>query len=389
MSRNKRRFSPHSRKFNERGVERRDDKFVGLATDHIRTPKDHLEELENARAFKSEIRGRIGTLLHNRADYELNPSQTETYSQALASGGIIYEAKGSTPADGDIFITTSHNDFSGSPLAEAKRLSLNSKKSPECDYPNTWAYDFYSVVTSDTKPTYIGNLSVPYFRNHISRILTAGTDLFHVSKSGNTITRTLATSAPFTNDLVGMYFVYGALDTQSDVFVGVRDVITSVADSDTLTVTSTDLVDDGGYQLNAIQPKIHSSLYMPSVKKMYFHAGEEIYEVAIPIMKWNKLCGISDLKPFPSDSIMSEVKGDVLLANDNGHFRVKVSKGNEPSHYWKVNTARPNKAQNAQKYFFGFEDSVSSVGENPYSPLGFSGLTSDGESDKTGGMLLS
>jgi hypothetical protein len=389
MSRNRRRFSPHSRKFNERGVERRDDKFVGLSTDHIRTPKNHQEELENARAFNSEIRGRVGTLLHNRADYQVAPSSLETYTQALASGGIIYEAKGSAPETGDIFITSDHNDFQDLALREAKRLSLNSMTSPDVQYPQPWAYEFYEIDLSDTKPKYIGGLSIPHFREFTARVLTAGDDGFNIGKVGSVITRSFTTSPPFTSDLVGMYIVYGANASQPEAFLGVRDVITSVIDSNTLTISRSDLVPDGTYQSNVIQPRIHSSIYMPSVKRMYFHAGEEIYEVSMPIMSWTRLCNISDLKPFPSDSLMSEVKGDIILANDNGHFRIKVSDGNEPSHYWKINTARPNKARNTQKYFFGFEDSVSSEGENPYSPLGFSGMTGDKLSDKTGGMLLS
>ncbi|MAF44058.1 MAG: hypothetical protein CMI54_07850 [Parcubacteria group bacterium] len=503
MSRNRRRFSPHGRKFLERGVERSHKVFdKGLVTDKIETPNGALEELDNARAFGSEVRGAPGTLLHNRADYQLTPDYNETYADALMPNGTIYEAKGSAPITGDVFLSLSYTDFKNLPLREAKRLYFNCRKvdssrttqihykyssniiivgsgkaidTPtqvkasylddsstdvtsilsgvatntrvalseiadpdnykqftitgvtddvidsqyeydtsdiqgsgsftvgmdvnltilgsgyyyEEDYPTPQGYELYEIDTTLDTPIYKGRLSIPHYENYSSQMFNGAFYNFRLSKSGNKITRNDFTfPIPFTSKIVGMYLLYGETFNPSTGYNGRRDLITNVIDSDTLEVSRADFIPDGDYQECLIQPRIHSSIYMPSVNKVYYHAGDKFYEGSVPIMEWNELHGIVERQPFDSSSVMSEIKGDVVVTNDNGHFRIKVNKGDEPSHFWKINSVRPNKAVNKIKYFFGFETSQSSDGENPYAPRGFSGSTNSGESDKTGGAIL-
>lgn len=507
MSRNRRRFSPHGRKFNERGVERTHKVFdKGLVTDSIEVPDGALGELDNARAFGSEVRGAHGSLLHNRADYQLSPDNNETYAEALLQGGSIYEAKGSAPQTGDLFLTLSPSDFSDSKLREAKRLYYNCRDTDKfrdnfLDYrytenippisgeikiggitrisyfdangvdvsptlssfliPNTWIaisnstdensytelfidsvndnvglqvfevdidsnktqsggttptlegddiklhflgegryfndnfpspqlYEFYGIDLSLDKPVYRGFLQIPYHNGFHSKVVNGELLKFSVIKTGNTVTINTGTPTifeTFSDELIGMYISYGIVDIDGVSLVR-RDLIVEAVDLSTLKVSSDSIVPDGTYDNCLIQPQIHSSVYMPSVNKMYFHIGYEFYEVSVPIINWKLLYGLYERKPFDSPSIMNEVKGDVLVTNDNGHFRIKVNKGDEPTHYWKINSVRPDKPANTIKYFFGFETSASSTGENPYAPRGFSGETATGESDKTGGALL-
>lgn len=392
---NKRRFAPQNRAFNERMVERPEtDWMLALSTDSIRTPSRGLEELENARSHKSEIRGRVGTLMHNRADYQVTPVFAESYATALAPGGSIFIAKGSAPVDGEIFIVDSPRDYSTGELTAAKKLILNSGQfvTPlfQEDFARVWAYDFFEVQGVDI-PIYLGNLAVAEFRTYIARIRNGpGLMTMEVTKVGASLTRATAESDPFVQELAGMYIVYGELSGGSP-FSGERDFITAVPDADTLIVSQSDTVPDGVYVLNSIQPKIHSSYYHQAQKALYIHAGEEIYETPIPIFKWTKLVGIYDKKPFPADSLFHEVKGDLILTNVNGHYRINIDQrdtANDPC-YWKINTNEPDKSASKTVVVFGFPTSQGSVGdENPFVSGGFSGELTAGGSNRIGGLLL-
>lgn len=395
MSRNKRRFAPQKRAFNEKMVERPEtDWMLGLSTDTIRTPSRGVEELENARSHKSEIRGRTGTLMHNRADYQVTPLATEDYPTAIAPGGSIFIAKGSAPVDGEIFIIDKPEDYSDSTLTFAKKDVLNSGRfiAPvfEEDYARPWTYDFFEVL-GGVKPIYLGNLAVAEFRTYIARIRNGlGLMTMEVTKVGNTLTRTVSESDPFVQEIAGMYIVYGE-PSPFGTFSGKRDFITTVLDADTLVVSKADTIADGSYVFNTIQPKIHASYYHQAQKALYIHAGEEIYETPIPIFKWTKLIGIYDKKPFPADSLFHEVKGDLILTNANGHYRINIDQrdtANDPC-YWKINTNEPDKSANKTVVVFGFPTSQGSVtDENPFVSGGFSGEYANGDTNRIGGLLL-
>lgn len=392
MSRNRRRFSPHDRKFNNRMVERPEtDWQLGLSTDSIRTPVGAVEELENARSYSSELRGRIGTVMHNRADYQVETTGQD-YDTALLPGGPIFDGKGSAPVDGDIFMTTNAEDFFGDPLTAAKRLVLNEMTyvTPtfEEDFPRAWAYDFYEISGIE-QPIYLGNLAIPHFRKYIARATTTGIFDMRFTKVGNTITRDPAETPIFQPELAGMYITYGQV-FGSPIFLGARDYIVNVIDSETLTVSRTDTVPDATYRYNAIQASIHASYYHQAKKAMYIHSGEEIYEVPIPIFAWRKIPGLYDRKPFPSDGLIHEVKGDLILTNPNGRYRIDIDQSDEErgTYYWKINTNEPNKAANKLIYIFGFPTSPTSNDENPFGIRGFSGRLGNGGADKTGGFIL-
>lgn len=387
MSQDKRNFSPQTREFSERQIQRISNEWPeALVTDFTRTPNGAVEELDNARSFGKEIRGRIGSLLHNRADYQVTVTGG-LYEDALLSGGDIFDAKGEDPATGDIFITSNSTDYVFNVLEEAKKLKLNDQAVGE-SYDLPWGFDFYSIGSDiPMTPIYIGNLTIPPYRNYFARN-TGVEDDFEVTKAGDIITRTIGTVDPFIEEMVGMYFYYGEESATPGVFDGKRDLITSFIDEDTITVSRMDIIDDGTYRLNRVQPIIHSSYYMQSNQRIYMHIGEEIYEVEIPIMNYKKLNGIINQKPLPAESILHEIKGDLILTNDNGHYRIKVGLGTFDSYYWKINSDRPFKSKNVIKKIFGFPTSTSSNAENGYVPAGFSGLRDDGTSDKLGGVIL-
>ena len=394
MSRSRRTDAPHQRDFDQRLVERINTQGGGgLSTDSIRTPRDGYEELENARDYGTEIRGQIGSEMHNRADYQVAPLSTESYLAAQSSGGTLYIAAGNVvPVVGEIFFTATPTDYSNGELTDAKRLVLNNRQfvTPgfDEDFPRTWAFDFFRIA-DDPLPTYIGNLAVAHFRGYIARIVD-GVGLFSmkISKSGVSITRDITATDPFVPELAGMYIVYG--DDTGGVFSGKRDFISGFSNGNLLTVSVADTVPDGDYVFCAIQPKIHAQHYHQAQQKLFLHAGEEIYQLPIPIFKWEKLSGMYDKKPFPSESLFQEVKGDLILTNSNGHYRINVDQRNtdELPCYWKINSNEPDKPRNKTVRIFGFPTSEISNDENPYVIAGFSGELSSGGSNGIGGQIV-
>jgi len=352
----RRRFSPKTRSQDERMIERLYTKSgKGMVSDTFRVPNDSFGELWNARDHKTEVRGRQGSFLHTIAKIAITPDIiTGTLSDALATG-VLQDL-----VEDDVFQVYSWKDFSDTGLLIAKDA--------EKDYltAKVMAYDLFKITAdTDTGITYLGNLAQPPKDNFYpsdDHILTG-------KKNGTIIT---LTNSPDANEhLVGTYFNWG-YEGASEEFNGYRDFIVSVEDATHITVKyEGGIVEDVEYNNCFMQGPIYASYYHQQLEKVVIQAEDRLYESEAPLNGWKEIPGIHGTKilqelplllaedrPLEAEGLFHEVKGDLLLSNYNGHYRVVF--GTEGSHYFKINEAKPSaKPFNKPVKVWGFKESKS------------------------------
>ncbi len=378
MSVNRRRFSPQGRAFNDRMIERIFEKFGdGVVKDTFRVPEGALGELINARDHKEELRGRQGSFLHTPADFALFPGIKDiTYSEAFDPGGPLEGA-----VDGDVVIVYSWEDFIDGELTAAKEQFMSHQT------PLIMAYDIFKLdSTKDANFEYTGNLAVPYKVVEVpeTEVDPARTDYYYpilgalmqARKEGNLI---IAEDSPiFTGELIGTYWNWGYAGTGGSIssdFNGQRDYITAVDGSGNL-VTSTS-GDIPAHSYCFVQGPIYASRYHQPLEKVVIQAEDRLYETNIPFDGWREIIGIHDKRPLEAEGRLHEVKGDLLLSNSNGHYRIKFD--STGSHFWEINAPKPNiKPVSEPVKIWGFKESFS---DDSVKVVGFPGYNDGSDID--------
>ena len=104
---------------------------------------------------------------------------------------------------------------------------------------------------------------------------------------------------------------------------------------------------------------------------MVIQSEDRIYESKSPLNGWTEIPGIhqttilqdspmvvSENRPQESEGLFHEVKGDLILSNNNGHYRVTFSATG--SYYFKINEQKQEVKPNSQPVdVWGFSDSDS------------------------------
>jgi hypothetical protein len=354
---NKRRFAPKSRQQNDRLIERIFDSFGGgLCTDTFRVPDKHLGELYNARDYKTEIRGRQGSFLHNNADFAL--LNISTIDQAFGVGGDLETAN-----TGDTFMCYSFQDFTGHELQNA----IVSKYAylP----PTLSAYDVFEVVNKSSHTIkYLGNISVPKKWHPITTdpVITA-------QKVGNTVVK--ITGKPFSSELKGCYWNWG-FATGSTTNEPVRDFIEEVIDDNTLKIRSITERGSEVYHNCFIQGVVYASYYHQAKNKVVMQVEDRLYEASIPLSGWSEIYGIYEVRPMWAEGVFHEIKDDLILSSSNGHYRIKFD--STATHFWQINTPEPDKTDLTPIKLFGFKDSLINDATFPYEIVGFKGYNTAG-----------
>ena len=286
--------------------------------------------------------------------------------------------------DGDVIQVYSYKDYSD--------LAFQNAIFATKDYqtPNIRAYDLFKV-TSVSTPTleYLGNLAQPAIEPYYTIPgIPSKSQEFVASKKGKIIT--LEDGLAFTEDLVGNYFNWGYL-ADSYEFNGHRDYITGFTDANNITVQeSGGVTEETLYYNNFLQGPIYASYYHQQLEKVVIQAGDRLYESTAPINGWREIPGIHDSKdtssgviderPQEAEGLFHEVQGDLILSNNNGHYRVIFSA--EGAYYFKINEQKPETRPVSKPVkVWGFADSEH---DKSIEIVGFPGYNAENE-DRGGG----
>lgn len=395
----KRRLENRSKAFNQRVTEFSFDKWgKGLITQYSENPSGSLQELVNSRDKGTEIVGRKGSRLVNKATIKVTINPAQTLAQHVTAFSLT---------DGDIFTTYNITDTSDFALSQAKEREDHIKSEYDVSYlPDGYyhwfydlrPYDMFQYNDSGETPIvyWLGNIEIPSyleFQSHARLTRSGGVVTGKVIAAFTaTVTNSVFT---ITSDIGGFFGEYyqvphNILGKHVVVYTDygsypVRDIIEGRTNNSIFTVASTK-IPDGTYNIY-ISDSIFSSIVNREKEKIFMHSGEDIYYSNIPCYGWKKLYRISDIKPYPGESRMDSVEDGIILFSKSGLFRINLDDNN----FWQINTANSLvKTENEVRKIFGFaETEIESDDDNPVVMAGLSGTLADGITpDGTGGVIL-
>lgn len=324
-------FSPHSRQFNERMIERTQGRYNGgLSRDIEDLGPSSLAELVNGRAMREAIEGRAGCELVTPADWGVTiVDSAETLSAAMQSGAM-YAASGrgkeanTVPAAGSKFTVYGSGDLVGNDLEAAKGSPPR-------------AYDVFEVDDSGSgteSVSYLGSVRLPALTGYGD---TTSNELV-ASKSGTTIT---VTSGTLTQSHVDQYWDWGdGIDLIKSVDTGANTCETE--NSGVRAATSS----------CRIMGRVNASLYHQSQNKLVLLIGRKLYVAnGVPWYSFTEVCREgSCYEPADAFCKMYEDDTSIILVSGTGFYRIKID-DSENYRYWRINdssmssSSRPSDVQ--------------------------------------------
>lgn len=303
---NRRAVSPKSYHENTRDIVRVQRRFdggmlmepdtSGLEVGPNTTNPASVQWLNNCRGYRNYIEGDPGTVRFAGADALITiVDNTETRAVAIASG-VLFVANGSVALEsGWIFEVRGSGDFTGNDLQAVKGDVLR-------------AHDHFRYIGGTDFFQYVGNSRIPALTGFGD---TSATEITAV-KTGVNVVR--SAGPLFDASHTGCYFVWDD---------GLRDLITEYVDEVTVKVSYSETTKSASK--GKIEPEVYAYRQHEISQTLVILAGTKLYRaIGVPPMGWVEIPGCMVVTPYPSMSKLKDDRGDMILLNASGFFRIKL-----------------------------------------------------------------